>query len=167
MTRLAALWQRNVIGAAVVACTVAAFTVLDFAPQWSAYQNTLTPQLIVADGDSGSADGQTWKVVSIRHLNLNPLNFGPDLPPGTVLTVIVVDWQGTPLPGLCSAVLTDGQRRWDAEGVGGFSPIPPDGVEALCVKPGRIQFGFVVPTDVVPTAMDVTHNGQITVRMLL
>ena len=37
----------------------------------------------------------------------------------------------------------------------------------MCNKPGRLQFGFVLPRDVVPTAMDVTADGQITVRMLL
>jgi hypothetical protein len=52
-------------------------------------------------------------------------------------------------------------------GVGGFSPLPTGDVKALCDKPGRIQFGFVLPSDVVPTALDITHNGQITVRMLL
>jgi hypothetical protein len=165
--RVSALWQRNVIGAVVVACAVGVFVAIDFGPQWSAYRHTLTPQLIVPDGERGSADGQTWEVVSIRHLNRTPLNFGPPLPAGTVLTVIVVDWAGTPRPGYCGAVLTDGQRRWEAEGVGGFSPIPPDGVEALCDKPGRIQFGFVLPADVVPTALDLTHDGQITVRMLV
>lgn len=167
MTRLSALWQRNVVAAVVVACTVGAFIAIDFGPQWSAYRHTLTPQLAVAQGDSGSADGQTWELVSIRHLNRTPLNFGPPLPEGTVLTVIVVDWSGTPRSGYCSATLTDGERRWDDEGVAGFSPIPPEGVKALCDGPGRIQFGFVVPADVVPTAMDITHDRQITVRMLL
>ncbi len=167
MTRISALWQRNVIGAVVVACALGAFVAIDFGPQWSAYRPTLAPQLIVPDGESGSADGQTWELLSIRHLDRNPLSFGPPLPPGTVLTVIVVDWSGTPPPGYCTAVLTDGERRWDAEGVGGFSPIPTEGVKALCDKPGRVQFGFVLPSDVVPTALDVTHDGQITVRMLL
>lgn len=165
--RISALWLRNAMGAVVVACVVGVFVAIDFGPQWSAYRHTLTPQLIVADGERGSADGQTWQVVSIHHLNRSPLNFGPPLPSGTVLTVIVVDRAGMPRPGYCGAVLTDGERRWDAEGVGGFSPMPPDGVEVLCHKPGRIQFGFVVPADVVPTALDLTLDGQITVRMLL
>ncbi|CAN3129006.1 hypothetical protein ACNUDN_13840 [Mycobacterium sp. smrl_JER01] len=163
----AALWQRNVLGLAVVACTVGAFIAIDFGPQWSAYRNTVTPRLVVPAGERGSADGQTWELVSIRHQNRSGLSFGPPLPAGTVLTVIVVDWTGTPLPGYCGAVLTDGERRWDAEGVGGFAPIPPDGVNALCDKPGRLQFGFVLPSDAVPTALDVTHDRQITVRMLL
>ncbi|PRC42464.1 hypothetical protein C6A85_000000110375 [Mycobacterium sp. ITM-2017-0098] len=167
MTRVSALWQRNVIGAVVVACAVGGFVAIDFGPQWSAYRHTQTPQLVVPEGESGSADGQTWRLESVRHLNRTPLNFGPPLPEGTVLTVFVVDWAGTPLPGLCTAVLTDGQRRWDAEGVAGFSPLPTGDVKPLCDKPGRIQFGFVLPPDVVPTALDVTHNGQITVRMLL
>jgi hypothetical protein len=167
MTRLSALWQRNVIAAAVVACTVGAFIAIDFGPQWSAYRHTLTPRLTVDRGERGSADGQTWELVSIQHLNRTPLNFGPPLPNGTVLTVIVVDWSGTPRSGYCSAALTDGERRWDAEGVGGFSPIPAEDVKTLCTGPGRIQFGFVVPAEVVPTAMDITHDGQITVRLLL
>jgi hypothetical protein len=167
VTRPAALWQRNVIATVVVACAVGAFVAVDFGPQWSAYRHTLTPQATVPRGGLGSADGQSWELVSIRHLNRNPLHFGPPLPPGTVLTVIVVDWTGTPPPGYCVAVLTDGERRWEAEGVGGFSPIPPEGVKSLCDAPGRIQFGFVVPADVVPTAMDITHSRQITVRMLL
>lgn len=167
MKRMSALWQRNVIGAVVVACTVGAFVAVDFRPQWSAYRNTLTPQLIVPDGQSGSADGQTWELVSIRHMNRSPLSFGPPLPAGTVLTVIVIDWTGSPRPGYCTAVLTDGERRWDAEGVGGFTSRPPDGTKNLCDSPGRIQSSFVLPDDVVPTAMDITHDGEITVRMLL
>ncbi|KWX68203.1 hypothetical protein [Mycobacterium sp. NAZ190054] len=167
MTRLSALWQRNVIGAVVVACAVGAFVVIDFGPQWSAYRNSLTPRLVVPDGQSGTADGQTWRLESIKHLNRSPLNFGPPLPPGTVLTVVVVDLSGPPRPGYCTAMLTDGERRWESEGVGGFSPLPRDGVRNLCDKPGRVQFGFVLPSDVVPTAMDVIDNGQITVRMLL
>ena len=167
MTRLAKLWQRNVIGAIVVVCGIGAYIAIDFGPYWSDYRNTVTPQLVVADGQSGTADGQTWKIDSIRYLNRSGLNFGPPLPAGTVLTVVVVDWSGSPLPGLCTAVLTDGERRWDAERVGGFTPIPPDGTQSLCNKPGRIQFGFVLPSDAVPTALDITHNDQITVRMLL
>ena len=167
MTRVRALWQRNAIGAVVVACAVGVFVAIDFGPPWSAYRDTLTPRLTVPAGQSGTADGQTWELVSVRHLNRTPLSFGPALPPGTVLRVIGLDWSGTPRSGYCQAVLTDGERRWEAEGVGGFSPIPGEGVKALCDKPGRIQFAFLLPSDVVPTAMDVTHDGQITVRLLL
>jgi len=167
MMRPLALWQRNVVGAVVVACAVGGFVALDFGPQWSAYRHSVTPELVVADGQSGSADGQTWELESVRHLNRSPLNFGPPLPPGTVLTVFVVNWTGTPIPGYCNAVLTDGQRRWEAEGIGGFAPIPAGDVKALCDKPGRIQFAFVTPSDVVPTALDLTHDAQITVRLLV
>ncbi|ORV87288.1 hypothetical protein [Mycolicibacterium iranicum] len=167
MTRLSKLWQRNVIGAVVVACAVGAYIAIDFGPYWSAYRNTYTPQLVVPDGETGASDGQTWKLESIRYLNESPLSFGPPLPQGTVLTVIVVDWSGTALPGLCTAVLTDGVRRWDAERSGGFAPIPPEGLQSLCHQPGRTQFAFVVPSDAVPTAVDITHDDQITVRLLL
>ncbi|WP_349268657.1 hypothetical protein MPNTM1_03671 [Mycolicibacterium parafortuitum] len=165
--RMPALWQRNVVGAVVVACAVGVYTVIDFGPAWSAYHHTKTPELVVPAGQSGSADGQTWEVESIRHLNSRPLNFGPQLPDGTVITVIVVDWSGTHLPGLCTGVLTDGERRWDAERLGGFAPIPPDGMRARCDEPGRIQFAFLLPEDAVPTALDITHNDEITARMLL
>jgi hypothetical protein len=38
----------------------------------------------------------------------------------------------------------------------------------MCTKPGRLQYAFLLPWDVVPTALDVTtHDGEITVRMLL
>ncbi|MDA2890749.1 hypothetical protein PDG61_07490 [Mycolicibacterium sp. BiH015] len=167
MTRLSKLWQRNLIGTVVVACAVGAYIAIDFGPYWSAYRHTYTPQLVVPDGESGTSDGQTWKLESIRYLNKSPLSFGPPLPQGTVLTVIVVDWSGTAVPGLCTAVLTDGERRWDAERSGGFAPIPPDGLQSLCYQPGRTQFAFVVPSDAVPTALDITHDDQITVRLLL
>ena len=60
-----------------------------------------------------------------------------------------------------------GTTRWTAEGVGGYTPIPPDGVTSLCNLPGPVQFAFLLPDDVVPTALDVTNNGQITVRLVL
>ncbi|OAN33365.1 hypothetical protein [Mycolicibacterium iranicum] len=167
MTRLSSLWQRNVLGAVVVVCAIGAYIAIDFGPYWSAYRNTYTPQLVVPDGKSGTSDGQTWKLESIRYLNKSPLSFGPPLPQGTVLTVIVVNWSGTALPGLCTAVLTDGERRWDAERSGGFAPIPSDGMQSMCYEPGRIQLAFVVPSDAVPTALDITHNDEITVRLLL
>lgn len=64
-------------------------------------------------------------------------------------------------------MITDGTTRWTAEGVGGYTPIPPEGVTSLCNLPGPVQFTFLLPDDVVPTALDVTNNGQITVRMVL
>jgi hypothetical protein len=168
MTRLSAVWQRNVIATIVAAAAVGVFIALDLGPQWSTYRDTIVPEHVVPTGHSGSADGQRWKVESIRHLNRSPLNFGPPLPSGTVLTIVEIDRSGPPTDHLCTGVITDGQRRWEDEGVGGFSPVLADGVTAMCSKPGRLQYAFLLPHDVVPTALEVTTSaGEITVRMLL
>ena len=167
MMRLTALWRRNVVGAVVTAAALGVLVAVDLGPQWSTYRHTVVPEHVVPSGQSGAAGGQTWKVDSVRHLNRSPLNFGPPLPAGTVLNVITLDRSGPPADELCVGVITDGVQRWTAEGVGGFTPIAGDGVTSMCNKPGRLQFAFVLPRDVVPTAVDVTADGQITVRMLL
>jgi hypothetical protein len=65
-------------------------------------------------------------------------------------------------------VLTDGNRRWKNESVGGFIAPEGDGVTSLCNQPGLLQFTFLLPQDVVPTAMEVvTLDGRITVRLQL
>lgn len=168
MTRLSAQWQRNVIGSIVAVAAVGVFVAVDLGSQWSTYRHTVVPEHEVPTGQTGSADGQTWTVESIRHLNRSPLNFGPPLPPGTVLTIVDIARSGPPTDDLCTGVITDGQRRWEDEGVGGFSPVLADGVTDMCIKPGRLQYAFLLPHDVVPTALDVTtSDGEITVRMLL
>jgi hypothetical protein len=41
-------------------------------------------------------------------------------------------------------------------------------VTSLCNQPGLLQFTFLLPQDVVPTAMDVVAlDGRITVRLQL
>lgn len=168
MTRTWPLWQRNVMGTIVAAAAVGVFVAVDLGPQWSTYRHTIVPEHVVPTGQSGSADGQTWQIESIRHLNRSPLNFGPPLPSGTVLTIVEIDRSGPPKNDLCTGVITDGQRRWEAEGVGGFSPVLADGLTDMCSKPGRLQYAFLLPHAVVPTALDVTTpGGEITVRMLL
>ena len=162
------LWQRNVIGAVVAAAAIGVFVAIDLGPAWTKYRHTVSPEVVVPDGKSGSADGQTWKVESIRHLNRSPVNFGPPLPAGTVLTVVTVERSGPTSEEICIGVITNGAQRWKAEGVGGFRPPAADGVSALCNKPGRVQFTFLLPDDVVPSALDVTTlDGQIMVRLLI
>lgn len=167
MKRLSALWQRNLIASIVLACAVAAFVAIDFGPQWAAYRNSVVPEVVVPKGQRGTAAGQTWQLSEVRHTNRSPVNYGPPLPSGTVLTIVDVDRSGTPGAELCTGVITDGEQRWQAEGLGGFSPIARDGVTATCTKPGRLQFAFLLPQDVVPTAVDVTIDGQIKVRLEL
>ena len=166
--RLSALLVRNVIGAVVTAAAVGVLIVIDLGESWSTYRHTVVPGAVVPAGHSGAADGRTWKVDSIRHLDRSPVNYGPPLPPGTVLTVVTVDRSGPPPDEICTGVITDGDRRWKSEGVGGFRPPETDGVTTLCNKPGLLQFTFLLPQDVVPEAMDVTTlDGQITVRLLV
>ena len=65
-------------------------------------------------------------------------------------------------------MITDGERRWKADNIGGFSPPAADGVTSLCSQPGLLQFSFLLPQNVIPTAMDIAaFNGSITVRLLL
>ncbi|MGH3676332.1 MAG: hypothetical protein ACRDU5_11455 [Mycobacterium sp.] len=161
-------WQRNVIGAVVVAAAVGVLVVTGLGPAWSAYRHTVVPETVVPAGQSGTAGGQNWKLGSIRHLNRSPVNYGPALPTGTVLTVVTIDRSGPITDEMCVGVITDGDRRWNAEGVGGFRPPQADGLTTMCNKPGRLQLTFLLPHDVVPTAIDVTTlDGQITVRMLV
>lgn len=166
--RLSTLWVRNTIGAAVSLAAVGVLVATGIGESWSTYRHTVVPGTVVSAGGSGTADGHTWKVDSIRHLDSNPMSFGPPLPEGTVLTVITVDRSGPPAQEICVGVITDGQRRWNGEGVGGLRPLPPDGIGTICEEPDRVQFAFVLPRDVVPTALDVTTlDGRIMVRMLL
>jgi hypothetical protein len=171
-SRLSALWVRNLVGAVVAAgaICVLVFTGLgDLRQSWVTYRHNVVPGAVIPAGRSGDADGHTWKIDAIRHLNRSPSDFGPKLPQGTVLTVITVDRSGPPpSDGLCNGVITDGTRRWKSEGIGSFSAPERDGVTSLCNEPGLLQFTFLLPTDVVPTAMDVVKaDGRITVRMLL
>jgi hypothetical protein len=171
-SRLSALWVRNLIGAAVTAAALAVlvFTGLGgLGESWAGYRHTVVPGAVVPAGQSGDAAGHTWKIDAIRHLNRSPRDFGPRLPAGAVLTVITVDRSGPPpTDTICNGVITDGKRRWKSERIGTFSVPEGDGVTSLCNEPGLIQFTFLLPHDVVPTAVDIVQmDGRITVRLLL
>ncbi len=170
--RLSAQWVRNGIGVVVAAAALAVlvFTGLGgLRESWADYRRTVVPQVVVPVGGSGSADGRSWKIDGIRHMNRSPRDFGPPLPAGTVLTVITVDRSGAPPAGtICNGVITDGERRWNSERVGFFSAPEGDGVTSLCSQPGLLQFAFVLPQDVVPRALDIVQfDGRITARLLL
>ncbi len=167
--RLSSQWVRNIIGAVVAVAAIAVIVTTMQYQQWTAYRHTVVPEAVVPVGQTGTAGGNTWKIDSTKHLNRSPASFGPELPPGTVLRVITLD-RAKPPPAdkSCSGVITDGHRRWNAEAIGGFGPLDTDGVTTLCNKPGLLQFTFLLPQDVVPTALDVTDfDGAIIVRMLL
>ena len=166
--RLPALWVRNLIGAVVVAVVVGVIITTILGDQWATYRDTVVPTTVVNKGHTGSAGEQTWKIDSVKHLNRNPLSYGPELPAGTVLTVVTVDRSGPVKDEVCYGVITDGERRWKADDIAGFSPPPADGVTSLCSQPGLLQFSFLLPQDAIPTAIDITaFNGSITVRLLL
>lgn len=166
--RLSALWVRNLIGAVVVAVAVGVIIATILGDQWTAYRHTVVPETLVAKGQTGSEGDNTWKLNSVKHLIRTPLRFGPQLPAGTVLTVVPLDRTGPLEKEVCWGVITDGEHRWKAENVGGFSPPAADGVTSLCSQPGRLQFTFLLPQDAVPTAMDIIgFDGAIKVRMLL
>jgi hypothetical protein len=163
-----ALWKRNVIGAAVVVVALAVYIGTEIRPDWSTYRHTVTPALIVPADRSGTVDGQTWRVTSVRHLAGSTSPYADPLPKSTVLEVVSIDRTGTQPDGSCVGVITDGQRRWQAQGVAGFAVTAPDGVTGNCSRPGPVQFTFVLPRDAVPTAVDVTDfSGRILVRLTL
>ncbi|OBB04781.1 hypothetical protein A5662_11170 [Mycobacteriaceae bacterium 1482268.1] len=166
---LSKLWVRNVIAVVVAAAAIAVLVLTGLGESWATYRHTVVPGAVVPAGQSGDADGYTWKIDSIRHLNRSPRSFGPKLPAGTVLTVVTVERTGPPPEKVvCNGVITDGERRWKNEAVGGFAAPERDGVTSLCSGTGLLQFTFLLPKDVVPTALDVVQfDGRITVRLLL
>ena len=169
---LAKLWARNVIATVVALGAIAVVIVFaGLSDSWAAYRHTVVPGAVVPVGQSGQAGGYTWKVVGTKHLNRSPQRFGPALPSGTVLRVVTVERTGPPPEKkVCNGVITDGRQRWKSERVGGITAPDgdDDGVTNLCSEPGLLQFSFVLPRHVVPTAMDVVEfDGAITVRLLL
>lgn len=166
--RLSALWVRNVIGAMVVAVGIGVIVVTILGDQWTTYRHTVVPETVVPKGQTGSVGDHTWKVGAVKHLNRTPRSYGPELPAGTVLTVVTVDRSGPVKEEVCYGIINDGERQWKAENIGGFQPPTADGVTTLCSQPGPLQFTFLVPQDVVPTAMDITgFDGAIKVRLQL
>jgi hypothetical protein len=165
---MTALWKRNAIGAAVAVVALAVFAVCYLRPEWSAYRQTVQPPHVVPAGQSVEMDGLTWRVSSVRHLASSPGVAAPALPRGTVLSVVSIDRSGDAAGQPCVGVLTDGNRHWQAQVVGVYTVLPPDGVTGNCSKPGPVQFTFVLPQDAVPTAVDITTgNGQIMLRLEL
>ena len=93
-----ALWQRNVIGAAVAAVALAVIIPFDLWPKWATYRATVEPAHVVSPRQSLTVDAQTWAVADVRHLRREPRPGAPPLPEGTVLTVVTVDRSGAEAP---------------------------------------------------------------------
>ncbi len=171
MSRLrvpATLWQRNIIGAVVAALALTVLVVTELAPDWSRYRHTVAPAHAVAAGQTGSFDGQTWTITGVRHLDKAGGPGAKPLPAGTVLEVVSIARTGAPDGDMCTGMITDGPRRWQAEGLTGYGPPVPDGASNRCTGKGPVQFSFLLPDDVVPTAVDVLDlDGRIRVRLEL
>ena len=171
MSRLrvpARLWRRNIVGVVVAALALTVLVVTDLAPDWSRYRHTVVSAHVVAAGQTGSFDGQGWTITGVRHLNKAAGPGAKALPVGTVLQVVSIDRTGAPKGHMCTGVITDGPRRWQAEGLTGYGPQLPDGVSNRCTGTGPVQFSFLLPHDAVPTAVDVVDlDGRIRVRLEL
>jgi hypothetical protein len=153
MTHRLALWQRNVIGAAVAAAALAVLVVFDLWPDWTAFRATMEPAHVVSPRQSLTVDGQTWAVADVRHLRRERPG-APALPEGTVLTAVTVERTGVGPDEYLTGVLTDGQRSWRGQSV--------------AAPQGQVVWNFVIPGDAVPTALDVTKlNGSILIRLQL
>jgi hypothetical protein len=162
------LWQRNIIGAVVAVLALTVLAVTELAPDWSRYRHTVVPAHVVAAGETGSVDGQTWKITGVQHLNKATGSRAKPLPAGTVLQVVSIDRAGAPDGDMCTGMITDGLRSWQAEGLTGYGPPLPDGASNRCTGKGSVQFSFLLPHDVVPTAVDVVDlDGRIRVRLEL
>lgn len=166
---LSKVWVRNIIGGVVALAAAAVVIFTGLGESWATYRHTVVPGAVVPAGQSGEAGGYTWKIAGTKYLNRSPQSFGPPLPAGAVLRVVTVERSGPPPDKvICNGVISDGERRWKSEGVGGFTAPEGDGVTSLCSGTGLLQFTFLLPQDVVPTAMDiVAFDGRITVRLLL
>lgn len=162
------LWQRNIIGLVVAALALTVLVVVELAPQWSGYRQTVVAPHVAAAGAIASFDGQTWTVREIQHLDTLTGPGAKTLPADTVLHVVSIDRSGAPEGDMCTAMITDGQRRWQAEGIGGYGVRLPEGTSDRCTGTGAVQFSFLLPDDVVPTAVDVVNlDGRIRVRLEL
>lgn len=162
------LWQRNLLASGVVIAALAVIAWTQSYAQWSAYFSTRTPAHVIAVGQSGTFDGHTWRIDSVQHLNVLPGRIAQPLPKGTVLQVITVEHAGPTIDTGCNGVITDGRDRWNSENVGGITPQTPDGVSAVCSGKPLTLFSFLLPQDVVPTALDILDgSGAIMVRLEL
>lgn len=169
MMRSPKLWQRNVIGAVVAVAVLVVLWVTELEPKWADYRSTVEPKVVVPPRETAAEDNRGWSIGEVRHLGRGIRTFGTDLPPGTVVMVVTVH-RTSPLDSepACLGVLTDGEHRWRGEPLSRYNiKMAPDAT-LNCSEPGPLQWAFVLPDDVVPTAVDITrYSGSIEARLQL
>jgi hypothetical protein len=155
------LWVRNLIGIAVAVAALTTICIVELSPQWSDYRRASEPEQVVSSGASASVLGQTWRLGSVRRITTLPDRpFGASIPKGATLAVVTIERSGTPGTGQCVGVLTDGRRRWQDQSSSSVDyPISP-GATLFCSKPGPLQFNFLLPSNVRPTAVDITDGSD-------
>jgi hypothetical protein len=161
-------WRRNVVGGLVAAVALAVITATQLWPSWSRYEVTVVPAHVVPVGGSVDVGGHVWRLGATTHPARADRPYGPKQPAGTVRRVVTVERSGGPDALPCTGVITDGHRRWKAEGFNGFAVALADGASESCARAGALQWTFLLPGDVLPTAVDVVDlSGRIIVGLLL
>ncbi|UXA20415.1 hypothetical protein [Mycobacterium sp. SMC-4] len=169
MMRPLRLWQRNLIGTVVIIVALAVVITTDLVPKWSHYRSTMAPAAVVPARQSLTVEGQSWSIAEVRHLGQRVKPLGTTLPAGTVVTAVTVRRDGpvTADPA-CVGVLTDGHHRWRGQPLSRYNIKPAGDAPLSCAQPGPLQWAFLIPEDVVPTAVDVTTlDGSIAIRLQL
>lgn len=161
--------RRNVAGAVVTAVVLAIIVATQLWPSWSRYAGTVEPAHVVAADASADVGGHVWQLGPITHPAPTAGLYGRRrLPPGTVRLVVTVERSGGADNAPCTGAVTDGHRRWNAERLNGYGVPLTDGASESCLHPGALQWTFLLPADVLPTAVDVVGlDWRIVVRLLL
>lgn len=153
----APLWRRNTAGGIVLCAALAFVVATQLWPDWAHYRSTLVPEQTAGRGNSASVDGQRWQVDSVRRIE-----GGPQTPAGGVETVVTLGREGDSPGQDCTAQLTDGSSRWNAD------PFATAGAATRCNQPGPLELAFQIPATATPTAVDIVRSdGRIIARLLL
>ena|ERR1700733_2032949 len=163
------LWVRNLLGSMLTTGALAVMCIIGQFSQWAIYGHSVTPEHVVGPGASATSFGQTWRLGSIRRITELPKRpTGPTIPQGATLVVVVIERSGVPGSLLCTGILTDGRRRWHDQSSSLVVYPLVRGATQFCSKPGSLQFNFLLPSNVSPTAIDLTDgNGAIALRLML
>lgn len=160
------LWFKNAVSGVVVVVAFSGLALVSFRGPWRTYQDSVTPAHLVRAGQIETIDGQTWQLGRIKHLGKLPRAWNSKVPKGTELAVVTIERSGPSSPDMyCQALLTDGVRSWKGDQTVYTVPLP-DGVSSSCVKPGSLQFSFLIPEDAHPTAVDIieAYGTRILIR---